>query len=492
MNSWKSTLLSACAPPFSTFIIGTGQHVRRLAAEVAPERQAPSAAARLRGRERDAEDRVRSEPALVGVPSSSIIARSSASWSAASRPVHGLGDLAVHVRDRLGDALAGPGVAAVAQLDGLELAGRGAGRAPRRGRRRRTSARRRPRRWGCRGCRGSAGRGPARSRSCSASTCCLSRRPPAQRELGVDIARPSTAAYRRRQNSSARRSSSSCAGARAARLHAAPSRVQRRRAGSPGSSPKISPPRSSSRLISFQLRTTSPAVSAARSPNTCGWRRISFSRQCSATSARLPCAALLEQQRQEVDLEQHVAELVEQLRVVARVGGVGELVGLLDRVRHDRALVLLAVPGALAPQPAGDLVEAASERGRRASALGPLRAAAAGVAAALRLRGLPAALPCGLLRPAGAPPGLPAGEPRDPVVGLVLRSVLALDDAVVVRAVRLVLVVLAEVLDELVERLLLALRAQQVLDRLLRLLERLLRGLGDLRRPRRRTSRTAS
>ena len=24
MNSWKSTLLSACAPPFSTFIIGTG------------------------------------------------------------------------------------------------------------------------------------------------------------------------------------------------------------------------------------------------------------------------------------------------------------------------------------------------------------------------------------------------------------------------------------------------------------------------------------
>ena len=24
MNSWKSTRLSACAPPFSTFIIGTG------------------------------------------------------------------------------------------------------------------------------------------------------------------------------------------------------------------------------------------------------------------------------------------------------------------------------------------------------------------------------------------------------------------------------------------------------------------------------------
>jgi hypothetical protein len=34
-------------------------------------------------------------------------------------------------------------------------------------------------------------------------------------------------------------------------------------------------------------------------------------------------AALLEQQRQEVHLEEHVAELVEQLGVIARVGGRG-------------------------------------------------------------------------------------------------------------------------------------------------------------------------
>ena len=68
-------------------------------------------------------------------------------------------------------------------------------------------------------------------------------------------------------------------------------------------------------------------------------------------------AALLEQERQEVHLEEHVAELVEQLGVVAGVGGVGQLVGLLDGVRDDRALVLLAVPGALAAQPARDLVE---------------------------------------------------------------------------------------------------------------------------------------
>jgi hypothetical protein len=41
-------------------------------------------------------------------------------------------------------------------------------------------------------------------------------------------------------------------------------------------------------------------------------------------------SALLEQQRQEVHLEEDVAELVEQLGVVAVVSGLGELVGLLD------------------------------------------------------------------------------------------------------------------------------------------------------------------
>ena len=69
-------------------------------------------------------------------------------------------------------------------------------------------------------------------------------------------------------------------------------------------------------------------------------------------------AALLEQERQEVDLEQHVAQLVDELGVVTAFRGVGQLVGLLDRVRDDRALVLLAVPRALAAQPPRDLVEA--------------------------------------------------------------------------------------------------------------------------------------
>ena len=73
-------------------------------------------------------------------------------------------------------------------------------------------------------------------------------------------------------------------------------------------------------------------------------------------------AALLEQQREEVDLEEHVAELVEQLGVVAGVRGGRQLVGLLDRVRHDRALVLLAVPRALHAQAAGERVEALNRR----------------------------------------------------------------------------------------------------------------------------------
>jgi len=75
-------------------------------------------------------------------------------------------------------------------------------------------------------------------------------------------------------------------------------------------------------------------------------------------------APLLGQQRQEVDLEQDVAQLVDQLGVVAGVRGVGQLVGLLDGVGDDRALVLLAVPRAVAAQAPRDLVE--TRKGGRA------------------------------------------------------------------------------------------------------------------------------
>ena len=66
---------------------------------------------------------------------------------------------------------------------------------------------------------------------------------------------------------------------------------------------------------------------------------------------------LLEQEREEVDLEEQVAELVEELLGPVGERRVSDLVGLLDRVRHDRPRRLLAVPGAVAPQALGQLLE---------------------------------------------------------------------------------------------------------------------------------------
>ncbi len=66
---------------------------------------------------------------------------------------------------------------------------------------------------------------------------------------------------------------------------------------------------------------------------------------------------LLEQECEEVDLEEQVAELVEQLLVVAGERRVGDLVRLLDRVRHDRAGGLLAVPRTVAAETLRQVLE---------------------------------------------------------------------------------------------------------------------------------------
>jgi hypothetical protein len=68
-------------------------------------------------------------------------------------------------------------------------------------------------------------------------------------------------------------------------------------------------------------------------------------------------STFLQQEREEVRLEQQVAELVLELRVVGGKGGVGDLVGLLDRVRNDRLRRLLAIPGAVAAQALGQALE---------------------------------------------------------------------------------------------------------------------------------------
>ena len=92
---------------------------RLLAAEVAKERLPRVCRRRLRRRERDAEDRVRAEPALVR---GAVELDQPAVESGLLRRLHaedGAADLAACVRDRLRDALAAPGRVAVAQLDRL-------------------------------------------------------------------------------------------------------------------------------------------------------------------------------------------------------------------------------------------------------------------------------------------------------------------------------------------------------------------------------------
>ena len=114
-----------------TFIIGTGSVVRLRAAEVAVERDARvGRRGRLRGRQRHAEDRVRARAGPCSrVPSSSISARVERRLVGGVEADQRGGDLVVHVRRPPSHALAAvPLRVAVAQLDGLDDAGRGAGR----------------------------------------------------------------------------------------------------------------------------------------------------------------------------------------------------------------------------------------------------------------------------------------------------------------------------------------------------------------------------
>src|SRR5205807_8729684 len=71
----------------------------------------------------------------------------------------------------------------------------------------------------------------------------------------------------------------------------------------------------------------------------------------------VPDSLLLQEQREEVDLVEQVAELVEELGVVVGERSVGDLVRLLDRVRDDRLRRLLPVPRAVAAEAASERVE---------------------------------------------------------------------------------------------------------------------------------------
>ena len=145
---------------------------------------------------------------------------------------------------------------------------------------------------------------------------------------------------------------------RSRRLGAAPCARTAARAGSRAPRRRCPASRPGSRcLIWSQLRRTSAAVSASTSPNTCGWRRISFSVQCSATWARSPAPRSSSSSERKCTWNRTSPSSSSSLASSPRLRRVGELVGLLDGVRDDRALVLLAIPRALLAQPPGDRVE---------------------------------------------------------------------------------------------------------------------------------------
>ena len=104
-----------------------GQHARVGAADPAVERHACLGGGRLRDGERRSEDRVRAEPRLRRRAVERDERAVDAALVGGVEPEERVGDLAVDVADRAGDPLPQPGVAAVAELDGLVLAGRGAG-----------------------------------------------------------------------------------------------------------------------------------------------------------------------------------------------------------------------------------------------------------------------------------------------------------------------------------------------------------------------------
>ena len=100
-----SSGLSACAPPLMMFISGVRQHAGVDAAQIAVERQAGSAAAALAAARLTARMALAPSRALFSVPSSSIIAASSAGLVDGVEAGDRVGDLAVDGVDRLGTPL---------------------------------------------------------------------------------------------------------------------------------------------------------------------------------------------------------------------------------------------------------------------------------------------------------------------------------------------------------------------------------------------------
>ena len=166
MNSWKSIGLSAWTPPLRMFIIGTGRIVAPAPPIVAVERQAARRRRRLGRGEADAEDRVGAEARLVVGAVERDQRRVEPGLVLGVEARHRVGDLAVDGRDRLARRPCRASGSCRRRASRPPRARRSRRRtAPPRGRSCRRQAGRRPRPSGCRGCRGSGGRGHGRSRS---------------------------------------------------------------------------------------------------------------------------------------------------------------------------------------------------------------------------------------------------------------------------------------------------------------------------------------
>ena len=154
-------------------------------------------------------------------------------------------------------------------------------------------------------------------------------------------------------------------------------------AGGSRTSPKIPCSRPGSvALIASQFVSTSPADETSTSPKMCGWRRMSLAWLCSATSARSPAPRSSSSSDRKWTWKSTSPSSSRSLASSPAVGRVGELVGLLERVRDDRPLVPLAVPRALDPRQAPS-----GRRGRPSASVMSLRALRQGTSGPLGLVG---------------------------------------------------------------------------------------------------------
>ena len=122
--------------------------------------------------------------------------------------------------------------------------------------------------------------------------------------------------------------------------------------------------------------------SARSAPKTCGLRRCIFSAMPAGDVVDGEVARLLGDHRVEVDLQQQVAELLAQVVRRRRCRSPRASRGSPQQVARQRAVGLLALPGALAPQPA-HVVEEVEQRLARSS--GPSSAADLATPAARRV-----------------------------------------------------------------------------------------------------------